>query len=292
MNKLFLRVSVLFFFIGSSSTAYGQSASLYQNFDVACATGSFPAQWLRFNPLTVMGTFPDGAWICDTNAKNNTPCLRCSNYFAGDYHIDTAFLITPLLNFNAYSGQHLYLQFDTKSTKEHLGAKLSLLTSPNGDFSTSVIDLTSEITPVFGIPDSTDWTTHQFDLTSLLTAGDLYFAFRYIAPANSGSKWYLDNVTTTATKLASSKIEKEALPLHIIGTSTSSAITVGFSVAEAGRYTIEIYDMLGRNVHTELVNCAAGETTCKVNGLALNGGMYLVKVGNEVSYGLTKTIVQ
>jgi hypothetical protein len=91
--------------------------------------------------------------------------------------------------------------------------------------------------------------------------------------------------------LGVNNVAKKTLPLTIIGNSTSSQITFSYKTALQGTYNIAVYDMTGRKVYEEDINTLQGTTTYTISGLNLHSGMYLLKMGNGVVYGTTKTII-
>src|SRR5665213_870884 len=82
-------------------------------------------------------------------------------YFCGRYHLDTSFLITPLIDLSGYTT--VFLQFDTKTSKIVLGAQFSveIVHAPVNPDSFGVTVLAES--PVFGSDDSSRWVTHVVD---------------------------------------------------------------------------------------------------------------------------------
>lgn len=81
------------------------------------------------------------------------------------------------------------------------------------------------------------------------------------------------------------------LPLSVTSASTS-AIGFNFDAVNAGDYTIVLTDMTGRKVATQSTNVVRGNQNVTINGLALTPGMYIAKISNGVTSGITKVIVQ
>jgi hypothetical protein len=280
---------LLFFLMpGTILFTYGQATAIFQNFDVGCATNNLPAQnWNIFSPVTA--NWPNGSWTCAMNSKNNTPCMECSGFFDGSYHLDTSFLFT-VVNFSSSIGLPLYLQFDAKATKIQ-GSKLSLLTSPTSDFN-SPTDISSGISPILGPADSIDWTTHEYNLEALKTAGTNSFGFRYVSQAGSGSVWYIDNVRTTHRSLKAGNLTKDLLALVVLGSSTPNQLVLSYSVQEQGSYNLVLSDMVGRIIHSEMLSVKSGAATYTISGLNLTKGLYVLKMSNESSSGVAKAVIQ
>ena len=119
-----------------SFTTFAQGVtSLHENFDVDCVLSgeiSSSSGWTVYTKES--GNIPSGQWTCTpTLGRPNasslaTPGIMCSDYFFGQYHLDSSFLITPLLNFTAFSDS-AYLQFDIKASNIYLGANVAILLS-------------------------------------------------------------------------------------------------------------------------------------------------------------------
>jgi len=80
------------------------------------------------------------------------------------------------------------------------------------------------------------------------------------------------------------------MPVTVVSASTSD-ITLGFDVENAGNYVVNLFDMVGRKVATQSVSAVHGNQNVTLNGLNLAPGMYIAKVGNNESEGFTKVIV-
>ncbi len=298
MKKTYL----LALFIIVSIYANGQGAStLNENFNTSCATATNVSNgWTVYNPIS--STIPPGEWMCtSTNGRPNassapTPGVTCTGVWAGNYHLDTSYLITPLLNVSTYTDS-MYLEFDSKTTNINLGGRLALLAtrvdSPY-NYSTQLPydDLTDTLIPTITVADSTAWVTHQLSLTKYRDSGNFYLTFRYTSTSTSGTAWFLDNVNITIERLNVANVHKDRLPLTVIGKSTSSQIALSYSISTAGKYRILIYDMMGRNVYDEQVLGQPGTASYTITGLNLHPGMYCVKMGNENAYGVTKLMIE
>src|SRR5205085_1628031 len=104
--------------------------------------------------------------------KAGTPGIKCTNLWGSpmQYHVDTAFLISPKMNLSIYAGQPIYLRFDSKTDRVNLGAKLSIVSSDDSTFNTYFGSVDQAMAPIFSPDDSTDWVTHQFDLSTFTMA--------------------------------------------------------------------------------------------------------------------------
>jgi len=281
--------------------AQAQVPSVHENFDVDCASsGSIPyiSGWQVYNPIAT--TIAYGQWVCTpVNGRPNTsgmptPGIQCTDTFSSSYHLDTSFLITPLMDLSSYDS--IFLQFDTKTDRIYYGADLSILvTTDTSHPYAGGINITDSLVPLIGIGDSTNWVTHVVNLTPFKSA-PFYIAFRYTSTATTGSIWFLDNVNTTTTPItlytANQDQDKAIVQLKILGNSTTDRVNFSYTASEEGIYKLAIFDMLGREVYDEHLNAASGANNYAIKGLDLHPGMYLLKMGNEHSFGVTKVMIQ
>jgi hypothetical protein len=294
MVKTLGYISIIVFVMLAHMRAGAQAVgNLSENFDVSCAGGTgFPAHWLRYNPIGT--TIPQGQWNCGADIGNGgTPGMQCTGYYSSAYHLDTAYLLTPLLNLSTYSGK-VYLQFDTKTSKVHSGARFTAVRAQYPDstlhYSSLDSELTSFMSPVVSDQDSSDWVTHFIDLTSFKGSGDMYVAFRYTSTASSGSIWYLDNVRTTTTNgiVGKSNINR---PLTVIGTSTTNQCKVSFSSTQAADAVLSIFDMVGKMVHQETISMSVGEQEHIIYYSGFRPGTYLVKMDSGNTFGVARMVI-
>lgn len=301
-NRLLFLLALVSTFSASRLSAQ-PFTTLSQNFDVACATSvGFPTHWLTYNPL--MSTTPDGEWHCTpANGRPNassmpTPGVQCTGVWASAFHLDTSYLISPQLNLSSYS--EAYLRFDTRADSiSTTGARMAVMTTTDsGIVSTfTYIDRTDTIYPHFSYADGSGWVTHELNLRAHAGAGkpSFYIAFRYTSGTTGGSQWYLDNVNISTTSMTlgtgTQSINIEKLALNVLGQGSASHISLSFN-ARPGSYQLAIYDMMGRQVHEEILSVKEGDNTHVIDGLNLAQGMYLVKMGDNYTYGTVKVIVQ
>lgn len=302
MKKIRLLILLVLISVLSSGRASAQPfTTLSQNFDVACAMSTgFPSYWLTYNPVPM--TTPDGEWHCTpANGRPNasaipTPGIECTGVWASAFHLDTSYLISPQLNLSGYS--EAYLRFDTRADSiSTTGARMAIMTTnDSGIVSTfTYTDRTDSIYPHFSHTDGSGWVTHELNLRAHVGGGkpSFYIAFRYTSGTTGGSQWYLDNVniSTTSMTLGTHSINKEKLSLNALGQGSSSRISLSYS-ARPGSYQLAIYDMMGRQVHEEILSVREGDNIYEINGLNLQNGMYLVKMGDNYTYGTAKVIVK
>ena len=290
----------ILFFLLLLISASSAKAQLNENFNTTCPAGAHsPTSWHYYNPVT--GTVPAGVWTCDpTYGRGGTPGISCTGFYGSPatLHNDTSILISPALALSSYSG-NLYVNFDTKATKIFLGAKLDVMVANNDTFGFSGLDTTYTITasamPVIGNPDSSDWVTHQVDITSFKHMTPLFIGFRYTSTTTTvtASRWFLDNISITGTPMQiTTTIETAPIPLSLTANATRSRIALSYEVEAAGAYDLAIYDIMGREVKRERIQAAGGPSQHIISGLDLHTGMYILKMSNGTAQGVAKVMVQ
>ena len=299
MRKLSI---LLLLAITQATSSYAQSApvsTLSENFDVACITSSGMAtDWFYYNPIPA--TNPQGAWSCAPSVgRDVSNCVICTGTYSGTYHLDTSYLLTPVLDITGYPG-HVYLNFDTKTTAlapsgDTLAVELTnYIDSPMTD-SALFTDFSDSAAPLIGNGDVSGWVTHQVDISSYKIFSRLRIAFRYTSSNSSGNEWFVDNVNISTRSLASLHVvnlDEQNIQFRVVGFSTPDKITLSYSAAQAGSGHLALYDMMGREVYKENITLAAGQNTHTINDLGLVPGMYVIKLGNAVAYSVAKVMIQ
>ncbi len=272
--------------------------SISENFDASCTVvgPNYPAGWSEWNTVPPISAL---AWNCGpASGRWGTGGMECTSFIGGVNYKDTAWLFSPLLKLADYPGK-VYLRFDSKY--EFIAARLSVFVNVNTSYvpghnpdssGTDWAEMTSSMTPVINPnTDSADWVTHQVDLSTFKLA-PTFIAFRYTSTASTGGVWTIDNVYTTTFPLDVINVSKELLPITVLGTSSTSRIDFECGIKKAGSYKVGVYDILGREVYHENIEANGGPQKIALKNLQLTSGMYIIKVGDEVSYGYAKTIVQ
>jgi len=287
---------VSFIFLLFSCGSFAQLTAFEDNFNTTCiANGNVPyigtSGWMTYCKYLEN-------WACTaTDGRNGTAGAFCTNIVGSTKYLDTAYLISPKLDLTGTTG-NLYLQWDSKLTNFVSGAKLTVIYQwdttanlvPDTGHLAMYSNLQSLITPSFSEADSVGWVTHQIDITAYKNL-DFFIAFRYTGSITTGNIWYIDNVNITDTPLAVVDVSKETMPLTVIGNSTSGQIQLTFTVQEAGKYKLSVYDVMGREVFSDNIYAASGTSRHTISDIALHSGMYFIKMGNGSAYGTAKTVV-
>jgi len=290
------------------ASAKSQVTSLSENFNASDSVldrngtyNHYPAGWSAYS---VIGT-QDWRWE-DAYGTNNSPCMHINGYQSGASNADENWLITPQLTLSSYTGS---VYFNFAATYYYAGDSLHVMAST---------DYVAGTAPNFNNPDSTiyHWTelahygvmlydtfynvTGEFDefqcnLTPYKTT-PVYLAFKYTSDIDNASVWDLDSVTTGTTAFgliqnSVANVSAEKLSVTVIGQSTANQIKLGFNITE-GNYNLEVYDILGSKVYSQDMNIQAGAQIFTISNLNLISGLYIVKLGNEKSFGVTRAMVQ
>lgn len=254
--------------------------SLDENFDASCGAtpSNLPSGWMKYS---VVGS---QQWNCYSFGYSGTPCAQMNGYQSGN-NVNEDWLITPKMDLSAMT--NAYFQF--RAFKKFSGDDLTVLTSSDyigaGDPNAATW---TNLNVNFANAD-TNWHIFQADLTPY-KATPMYVAFKYISTANDGAQWKVDNVMTSGTNNIIN-FSKASLEFAVLGNATTSEFTIGYKL-EAGKYTLSVYDITGREVHTQSMNIQSGAHRTTVSGLNLNSGMYLIKLSNGNTFGVAKAIVQ
>src|SRR4051812_20398288 len=113
MKKPLLFALIIVFF----NSSYAQSVNyLSQDFNGACASATgFPSNWMLVTPPSIAFDAL-GQWRCGpSSGRGSSSGILCSGYYAGSNHLDTSYLLTPLLNLSSFAPGLAYLNFDTKT---------------------------------------------------------------------------------------------------------------------------------------------------------------------------------
>ncbi len=281
--------------------ANAQVTSLVENFDVCDSIspgpgGSpkayFPPNWYNYS---VTG---DQVWEGYSEyGFLNSACMEMNGYAAGSNYANEDWLITPQLTLSSYT--NIYLNF--YALYKFAGDSLHIMVSNNytGTGSPTAAtwhELAHPHTTMFDDTGALAFKKFQVNLTSYKST-PLYVGFKYTSSDTDGSRWNIDSVATSTIALGTypttgvKEISVAQLPVSVIGQATANEITVGYQAAE-GQYTLVIFDLLGKKVYAQNITSNGSYEMLPVNNPGLATGMYVLKIGNENSYGVTKFVVQ
>jgi hypothetical protein len=252
--------------------------SINEGFDQACATSSLPAGWTKQN---IVG--PNQQWNCYTSTGGKV-CMRVNGFGGGGNNANEDWLITPKINLN---GLPAALQFDVY--KRFSGTELKALysTTYTGIGDPNLASWT-DFNIAMAAADTGSWKTYTKGFVS--PAQPFFIAFKYVSTTADGYDMRLDSVLVN-TSGGIVNTAKNNLDVIVVGDATSNNINLMFNLAHAGAYNLSIYDITGREVYNNRINGQSGKQYLSVSGLNLTNGMYIIKMGNEYSYGVTKAIV-
>jgi hypothetical protein len=289
MKKHFL----IFAFIFISFSTFGQVVSnITEGFDVSCTTlgPNYPLYWRNDNRIPPL---PPLAWNCTPlGGRYGTPGIECNGYYSGIYYTNEAWLFTPKLDLVSYSNK-IYLRFDSRyqfnAARLRVLASNEYITGINPD-SISWIDLTSSMAPIFTPTDSNNWVTHWVDL-SPFKGTPLYIAFKYNSTTAFAGNWTLDNIMTTTFPMSINDVNNDRMPLTVVGNSTSNSIQLMCPIDDAGRYTLEVKDLLGNTCFKRAMQLERGDWNYTIDGSFLPNALYVVTLSNQMQQGIAKTVI-
>lgn len=99
------------------------------------------------------------------------------------------------------------------------------------------------------------------------------------------------NLTWTGSVGVADVASAPTTELKVIGAASSDKVSFVYSTEESNNYSLSIYDITGRTVHTQSVKATAGENQLTVNGLNLTSGMYIAKMNSNNSTATVKFAV-
>ncbi len=250
-------------------------SSLHETFDDACAHDDLPPGW---TPVSKKG---NQQWGCHT--AYSITSYRISAYAGGKYHENEDWLITPRIDMPA-AGKLWFKQY-----KRRTGAEPEILWS--ADY------------PGYGDPDSAAWTDLQVpmdaadtvswqiytaDLASI-PAEPFFLAFKYTATATAGYEIRIDSVVVAMSQTGVSDGEYSG-GAHIAG--TGNDLHLSFTVDQAGRCRIQMYDMSGRCVYQWAAYAAPGLQRHVISRPDLSPGLYMIRLEQANGSGaVVKTVI-
>jgi len=218
-------------------------------------------------------------WRCDPVAgRDGSGGMKCFGLDSGIFHLDTSYLVTPMLQINPDdTAAGIVLDFDTRTTSWSPGSRIYLMrtidTSAHVDS-----DITPSVTPGFSITDSTEWVTHEENI-SRYCCTPFYLIFMYVSDAGSGSMWFLDNVRFRRIPLGVTNIKQPELKFSVVNTSPTEVLcALGCNIP--GSYSLQLYDMTGRVIVANNIAAIDGENEVRLKDLNLSPGLYFISVGN------------
>ena len=284
-----------------TSSCFGQVITLHENFDAACgaATPNIPAGWIDYNVIPPVADTMN--WNCAaTLGRDGTPGVICMGYYAGAYHLDTAYLFTPAIAISAYTDS-VYLFFDSKydvgTGGSYHRAHFEILMNPDSFLILPVIptsdsNLTLALTPLIGPGDSSGWVTHQVDLSPYKFLSYVRVGFRYASSDTDAGAWTIDNVNTSPFSLHVQQMAAAQKTLNLIGGLTQDgSLMVYYLAPEEGAYSLTVTDMNGHDVLQTNVSVIAGRGnfTLPIDGVA--SGIYILRLFNKDYSAYSRVLV-
>jgi hypothetical protein len=281
------------------------STGLYQNFNSGCDSvldlggtyNKFPPGWSAYSVIGQQD------WKCETAyGVGNSPCMHINGYQAGASNDDENWLLTPVLDLHSYAAS-VYLNFS--ATYYYAGDSLHVMISH---------DYVPGTAPNFNNPDSTIYHWVELTHTGVMLYDTFYketgvfdnfqcdltadkstpcvIGFKYTSNTINASVWDLDSVTTSGVHTSEvSMVASEKLPVQVNGIARFDDVNVSFDVP-AGNYEMGIYDLVGKKLYSTNIKAQGGNEIMHITDVNLNNGMYLLRIHDNNSSGVTKFIVQ
>ncbi|HTA82821.1 MAG TPA: T9SS type A sorting domain-containing protein [Bacteroidia bacterium] len=104
----------------------------------------------------------------------------------------------------------------------------------------------------------------------------------------------IDNFTLTyKSAVGIASLSTQTVGFKAIGIANSGNVNFTCNVAKSGQYSLNMYDITGRQICTKQVELTSGiQTTVSVNDKNLIAGMYIARITDGNAVGITKVIVQ
>jgi hypothetical protein len=103
----------------------------------------------------------------------------------------------------------------------------------------------------------------------------------------------IDNFALAYTPVGIQTLASEPIAFKTLGIGNSNNVNFSCTTNVTGKYSLNIYDITGRQICTKQVELTPGvPTTVSVNDKSLVAGMYIARITDGNAVGITKVIVQ
>ena len=261
---------------------------LHETFDTACATGGLPAGWMQYS---VAGA--DQLWHCSGAATAPNYYVTMNGY-AGGYHANEDWLITPPLDVSVMAAPLLFFRERSAFAGDDLQVMASTLYSGSGDpNAVSWTDLGVASNPA----DSGLWALETASLAAFryLPPGvsHFYLAFKYSSTATDGRAWDVDSVGIISNATAVAGVSAHtALPVQVLGEPTAARVLLGIHALHAGMVRIALYDVAGREVYQAAVIAVAGGNRVIISPQGVRSGLYIIRVSGSDGQGTARAFIR
>jgi hypothetical protein len=271
------------------STVPPPPTSINEMFDSACANNALPMGWSRINYIG-----PNQQWNCGGGVNPNK-YVGINGYtggggpFGGGSQDNEDWLLTPPINLSGATNPMLYFN----AFKRRIVGKNIEVYSSNNYLGTGSPYLANwvNLNVNFSMIDTGQWITFSAPLP---TSNPLYIAFKYQCSSsfNDCAGWRVDSVIVTSTTGILPVNEYNQMPVSVLGTASNSNILIGFTAEKPSLYTAEVFDLTGRVLYKKELNALTGANRMNLYTPSLPSGLYIIRVSNGVTYGVTKAVVE
>lgn len=265
------------------STVKSLPASLNEQFDTSCARSlSLPAGWSKVN---LLGAAQE--WNCYEYSTGNASFRMYGADTSNVYVANEDWLISPLLDLSAMPLSGITFSMLKKGTGDELEVLVSHDYAGSGS---PVVASWAALGIVSGSGDTAKW-QHYFAPLAAYTSAPLYIAFKYTSSGTAGYDIQLDSIKTALpTNVADVPIPQ--LDFKVVGYPDNHKLELRFVAKDAGKYTVEMYNAMGRRVYAKDIMAVTGTQTIMISDYDLPSGIYLLKMTNGNTIGMQKCILK
>lgn len=126
-----------------------------------------------------------------------------------------------------------------------------------------------------------------------------YLAFKYASVADTTNRnwsWSLDNIELEViendTNVSVNPLAQNQMHVSVIGLAKSNQVNVRVATLKAMDAQVVIYDLNGRKLFADKVGINAGTQVLNINNLALNTGMYILRLESATGSKAVKFVVE
>jgi PKD repeat protein len=273
-------------------TVQGSSQSLpfYEGFESYTATSDLTEYQISNSSSN------SKAWeLTSAAAKSGSKSLYLNN-FAQTGDLDE--FISPNLDLSSVnSSTGVTLSYRYAAAKKTSAVSQELLkTFISNDCGTSYVlrktltgnQLTSTVSTSDWVPTASDWVTvHITNITSSYFSSNFRFKISY--ESKGGNNVYLDDINlykgspSDDVVLATSTLSSNINAMTVYPNPAEEELNVSFSAMNAGTYTVQIVDVVGKLISTYQVNANQGMNEVLINTDNLRKGAYFVRVSDNTT---------
>lgn len=144
------------------------------------------------------------------------------------------------------------------------------------------------------VPEGNDEWSYVSDISlTEYASAPFYLAFYYECGTDGTFEYKLDDIVVAGTNGVKEAVDYNR-NLVVLGQSTRSQINLRLTAHTTGIYQLQVYDINGKCMTTEILDAQQGINDYSIQNLSLNSGIYLIRVQNAENgqVSTAKTVVQ